>query len=107
MAKVTMHEANDGSLHKKAKDCDAHNVKLRMAPALAELLGELHDNDARFRNVVAENGDQFAGISTTDLACLIVDHADAIRKILNDALVSRRPRKPKLAVVQTVQAAAA
>lgn len=90
MAKVTMHKASDGSLHEKAKDCEAINVRLRMIPALNALAsgqvcgGAIHVNE-----------DEHLVVYLTDIPVYLADHADAIRKILNEALVVRKPRKPK------------
>jgi len=95
MAKVTMHKANDGSLHEKAKDCEARNVTLRMMPALVELAQKAREGS----DIVVNDEEGNRCIYLDDLPAYIAANADALRKILNDSRVARRTRK--LTVVKT------
>lgn len=104
MAKVIMHEAKDGSLHKTQGLCDAKNIELRLAPAVEAFVGALGAETVGL--TIDEEG---AGINLSDLTPFLIAHADALRKILNDALVSRKPRgkgKEKKAPVAVVVAPA-
>lgn len=85
MTKVIMYKANDGSLHATSKEKDARNLQLRTEPAAEAFAASIYNDGA---------GPAVLGVRE-DLAEFIVTHADALRKLLNDALVVRRPRKAR------------
>ncbi len=90
MAKVVKHQAKDGSLHNTAKECDAHDRKLRIAPAMEKLVGSLAIDAAGMTADINERGDP--GIFLIDLPKFLAEHAEQIRDAINNALVVRRPR---------------
>jgi hypothetical protein len=87
MAKVTLHKSSDGKLHDTATLCAKHEICLRVAKAADGTVfsAESFSDDEEGNRIL------YAG----DLTKFIVDNADILRKILNDALVARRPRKAK------------
>lgn len=87
--KVTMYKATDGTLVATQKERDALNAKLRLKPAAEAFVSGLPDG------VFATDERDNAVIYVDDLALFIVNHADALRKLLNEAQVVRRPRKAK------------
>lgn len=89
--KVSMYKAADGTLFDKQKDMLAHNVKLRLKPAAQNFVASLPDNAFTDTDAGA------TVVFKSDLADLIVDHADLLRSVLNDALIIRKPRKKKAA----------
>ncbi|MDY7537556.1 hypothetical protein QN372_00170 [Undibacterium sp. RTI2.1] len=102
MAKVTMHKANDGTLFDKAKDCEAHNYKLRLTPIVKEFAeGLTSDNNSG----VCEADHGGLAVFVYNLPEFICHNADKIRSMLANASVVRKPRKPaKQIVTQTVVA---
>ena len=103
MAKVIMHKAADGSLHEKARECEAHNITIRMREPLQKLAKSLFVNDGA--GVVEENG-AFFYVEEDSFADFIIANASALRTILNDAQSTKRPRKAKLKVVEAAALAA-
>lgn len=91
MAKVVMHKANDGTLFEKAKDCDTHNMKLRLKPTVKEFAENL---DISSYGVERDDRENLV-VFIEDLPDFIAAHADQLRNILNNALVIRKPRKVK------------
>ena len=86
MAKVTRHEAMDGSLHKTAAICAKHDVAQRVKKAV----GEAKNLDLR----LVEDTEGHMALSVNNLPEFIANNADAFRNILNSSLVARRTRKP-------------
>lgn len=93
MAKVVKHQAKDGSLHDSAKACDAHDRKLRIAPAMEKFVNTITGDAPGLTQDINERGDM--GIFLTDLPKFLAEHAEQIRDAINNALVTRRPRKAK------------
>lgn len=89
MAKVVKHQAKDGSLHNTAKECDAHDRKLRIAPAMEKFVNGLGEKTAGIE--IDDRGHPV--IFLTDLPKFLSEHAEQIRDAVNNALVVRRPRK--------------
>jgi hypothetical protein len=92
MAKVTMHKATDGSLHDTAAKCTQHDIGQRILKAV----------DAASFNMDAgytpdDQDEPYKVISQDDLSKFIAQNADVLRKILNGALIVKRPRKSKVA----------
>lgn len=92
--KVTLYKSTDGLIHETHKACAKREIELRVLPAVAALAEE----------TAKEPGD--GGVFSTNERgepCLYVDdvpkwvasNAAALRKILNDALIAKRPRKAK------------
>lgn len=90
MAKVTLYEATDGSLHKTSRLCEAHNVTLR-------ILASVSANDFDFSVGYTPDGQEppYSVIDADSLPSFIAANASELRKLLNDALTAKRPRKPK------------
>lgn len=85
--KVVLHKSTDGVLHESAKLCAAHNVELRVKTALAGVslnCDSLEDSDRGSRVLYSEDIDKF----------IAANHV-ALRKLLNDALIVKRPRKAR------------
>lgn len=87
--KVTMYEAKDGSLHKTPSACDAKNVELRLAPAIEKFVDSL---TATTPGLTTSDEGSFH-IHITDLPSFLLGQSEALRKVLNDALVVKKPRK--------------
>jgi|GEM_PF-3142505 len=100
--KVTMYKAQDGSIHAKKADMEAHNLTLRLKPAADKFVAALDYSqfykDDRGNNVIYPED---------DLADFIVRNADGLRRLLNDVLVVRRPRKKATAKESAVSVAQA
>lgn len=102
MAKVVKHQAKDGSLHNTAKECDAHDRKLRISPAMEKFVNSLAadapglEMDDRANPV----------IYLTDLPKFLAEHAEQIRDAITNALTTRRPRKVKTPAVPKVASSA-
>ena len=97
MAKVTMHKATDGSLHETAKACDLRNQKVRLGPIVATFCDELL---LEYTPGFSRDTDGDDVIHINDLPEFITEHAEQLRKVLAEALVARRPRKPKAVVTK-------
>jgi hypothetical protein len=81
-----MHQAKDGSLHKTAALCAEKNIQLRLAPAI----------DAFVEKLTAEQVGSVEGhpaIALEELPAFLIAHSTSLRKLLNDALIERKPRK--------------
>lgn len=100
MAKVTMHKANDGSLHNTAKECEARNTTLRLAPTVEAFVTEIPDE------IFSGDSEGCDLLYRSDLSRFIIDNADALRKILNDALIVRRKKAIKKATAPALAVAA-
>lgn len=100
MAKVTMHKANDGSLHNTAKECEAQNTKLRLAPAVDAYVNSL---GATTTPGLKQDSNGGYSIAIEDLPKFLVEQADPLRKILNEALIVRRKRQAKKVAAKTSQ----
>jgi hypothetical protein len=91
MKKVILYQAKDGSNHATPKLCAEHDRKLLLAPAVEAFVAGLDDasfaKDDRDNDVIYSDG----------LASFIVANADALRKVLTEPLITRRPRKNKAA----------
>lgn len=99
MTKVIMYQAADGSLHKTLKEKEAKNVELRLKPAADAFVAGLDATDFN-----SDDRDQPC-LYRDNVAEFIVKNADGLRKLLNDVLVVRRPRKVKKAAAQPAAAA--
>lgn len=88
MAKVVMHKANDGALFEKAKECDAHNVKLRLKPAVKEFAEGLGADSHGVTRTEHSHA-----VFIQDMPDFIAENADKLRAILNESLIVRKPRK--------------
>ena len=83
---VTMHKADDGSIHDNAKACKARNVETRFYAAYNEAV--LNDNVA----YINDEGNRVVNFS--EVAEFIMDNRDLMRKLLNDAFVVKRTAAP-------------
>ena len=91
--KITMYQANDGSLHKTQALCDAKNVELRTAPLVEEFVNSLTDQSVG----LTPNDENIMAVYLADLPAFLVAHADALRTLLNKAINPvGRPRKNKV-----------
>ena len=86
MAVVKMHQASDGSLHKTKKDCDTHESKLRLQPAVEKFVNELPAEEFGM-------ADGQPVVLLAQLPEFLAKHADTLRVVLNRALVTPKPRK--------------
>lgn len=93
MAKVIKHQSKDGTLHNSARECDAHDRKLRIAPAMEKLVNGLAIDAP---GVTIDDRD-FPVVRLEDLPKFLAEHAEKIRDAITDALTIRKPRKPKAA----------
>ncbi|MPQ56374.1 hypothetical protein [Duganella sp. FT27W] len=91
--KVTMYEAKDGSLHKTPSACDAKNVELRLAPAIEKFVDGLAPNAPGMTNTTESTTIQPFCIELGNLPQFLLGQSEALRKVLNDALVVKKPRK--------------
>ena len=92
MAVVKMHQAKDGSLHKTAVLCAEHNIQLRLAPAVDAFVEKLTpDNFVNADEVGPITGGVY--IDLAKLPELLVKHSAELRKLYNDSLIERKPRK--------------
>lgn len=91
MAVVKMHEASDKSLHRTAKACAEHEIKLRLAPAIEKFVNDLPEST--FDNASNEPLTSGFFLDVAALPQLLIDNADALRGLLNRALVTPKPRK--------------
>ncbi|MEJ7805015.1 MAG: hypothetical protein WKG03_03715 [Telluria sp.] len=92
MAKVIKHQSKDGTLHNSARECDANDRKLRIAPAMEKLVSGLGAEAPGLTR--SEDGTAFH-VDLTDLSKFLAEHAEKIRDAITDALTIRKPRKPK------------
>jgi hypothetical protein len=106
MAKVVKHQAKDGSLHNTAKECEAHDRKLRIAPAMEKFVNSLGAG-SKGVSIDHEGEHGFFLIKLTDLPTFLSEHAEQIRDAITGALVVRRPRKAAKPKVAPTPAAAA
>lgn len=83
MAIVKMHQASDGSLHVTFEAFAAHEAVLKMTPQLEELADTIEFNDDINGSVI------FA----EDFPAFVIANADALRNILNGAVLTQRGRK--------------
>ena len=92
MTKVTKYLAKDGSLHNTAREQEAADRKLRIAPAMEKFVNGLA---ATAPGVTTEEHTGSPLIRLEDLPKFLSEHAEAIRDSIVGALTVRRPRKPK------------
>lgn len=93
--KVVLHKSTDGVLHESAKACAKREVELRVLPAAQALVDRtvgqfdtlVDVGEVLFARPVDDTGDC--------VASWIASNADALRKLLNEALIAKRPRKAK------------
>ena len=78
--KVTLYKAADGGLHNSFKDFSQRQIELRVLPAAQKL-------------VDSTGGSGVNSIDGESLTAWIAGNGDALRKLLNDAQVAKRPRK--------------
>jgi hypothetical protein len=95
MAKVVKHEAKDGSLHNTARACEAHDRKLRIAPAMEKFVNGLTAASPGLTDDSDISGSGTLRIDLVDLPTFLAEHAEVLRDAINGALVVRRPRKVK------------
>lgn len=94
MAKVTKHQAKDGSLWNTARECDAHDRKLRIKPAMVKFAEALAANSPG----ITTDHDGNPAIYMLDLPTFLTEHAEALRDAIDGALtVRRKPRAKKTA----------
>lgn len=95
MAIVRMHQAKDGSLHKTAAECAKHEIGLRLSPAIEKFVDNIKEGTEGLCN--AEEVQLTEGIyfDLTALPAFLVANAEELRKLLNDALTTKKPRKAK------------
>ena len=93
MAIVKLHEASDGSLHKTFKDFADHEAALKITDGI--LGAELNLDALEPSDLPGEDGKPayYSG-DKAQLAAFIVGNADLLRKVLSDAKVAQRGRKP-------------
>jgi hypothetical protein len=96
MAKVILHRSSDGTLHETQTACAKHEVKLRIAPQVEKLVSEVPKFVCDGGTFEADDRGN-ACLFEENIPAFVVANADALRKILNDALVAKRARKPKAA----------
>lgn len=92
--KVVLHKSTDGVLHESAKLCAAHNVELRVSPAVEKLVEET----AKFPcegGVFDTDEHGTPCLYVKDVSKWVAANHVALRKLLNDALIVKRPRKAK------------
>lgn len=94
MAKVTMHKSSDGVLHETQTACAKHEVKLRIIPQVTKLVSAVTGFPCDGGTFSADDRGQ-ACLYPEDVPAFIVANADMLRKILNESLTSKRPRKAK------------
>jgi hypothetical protein len=92
MAKVTMHQALDGSLHQTAKECEAHDARVRMEPEVLKFATGLAAPTNGF-SFPAPDGQTHVTVQPIDMASFLVENADTLRKIFNDAQIVRRAKR--------------
>jgi len=102
MAKVVKHEAKDGSLHNTARACEAHDRKLRIAPAMEKFVNGL----AVDAPGLGTDSEGHPAIALEDLPKFLAEHAEQLRDAIIGALVLRRPRKVKPKPAESVAAQA-
>jgi len=101
--KVTKHQAKDGSLHDNAKLCEAHNRKLKLAPAMEKFVNGL----AADAPGLGKTDSDHPVIYLEDLPAFLTAHADLLQAAIVNATIVRKPRKAKTAAANDSQAAAA
>lgn len=100
MAKVTMHEASDGTLHKTKTIHDKYEVSLRVREKSDAAQYDL-------AMIVAVDDGANQAIYVEDLTNFVVANADILRKLLNDSLVAKRSRKAAVKESGSIAAATA
>jgi len=95
MAIVKMHQAKDGSLHKTAAQCAEHEVKIRLAPAIDKFLENIKMETPGLVNAAEVSLTEGVFFDLAALPGFLVANAEELRKLLNGALVTPKPRKPK------------
>ena len=88
--KVTKHQAKDGSLHDTARACEAHDRKLKLAPAMEKFVNGL-TNDAPGLSSI----DGRPAIALESLEKFLAEHAELLQAYIANALIVRKPRKAK------------
>ncbi|MFK3741051.1 hypothetical protein [Massilia sp. TN1-12] len=101
--KVTKHQAKDGSLHDSAKLCEAHNRKLKLAPAMEKFVNSL----AADAPGLGKTDNEHPVIYLEDLPAFLTAHAELLQATIVNATVVRKPRKPKAPAANDGKAAAA
>lgn len=92
MAKVIKFQAKDGSLHNSAREQEAVDRKLRIAPAMEKFVNGLTLEAPGISSVEGA-----PAIALENLPKFLAEHAEIIRDSIVGALTVRRPRKPKVA----------
>lgn len=82
MGRVTMYRSSDGELFSTVEECNAHEARIKMVPALEAIAGRAPACD--------DMGLDNALLDTSDIATFIADNADDIRAILNDCVPAKR-----------------
>lgn len=108
MAIVKLHEASDGSLHKTFKEFADHEAALKIIAGVSSADLDVSAFDAS--ELVDDNGRPLTYTADlSQIAAFIVGNADLLRKVLSDAKIAqrgrkpagRKPRKPKLQAVSS------
>lgn len=102
MAKVIKYLAKDGSLHNSAREQEAQDRKLRIAPAMEKFVNGLGTDAPGLTQATGDGGDYGISIDLADLPKFLAEHAEQLRDAINNALVTRRPRKAKAPVAPKV-----
>ena len=105
--KVTKHQAKDGSLHDSAKLCEAHNRKLKLAPAMEKFVNTLTESSPGLTNAENQPPTALFFIDLNDLPAFLTAHAEQLQAAIVAATVVRKPRKPKAPAANDGQANAA
>lgn len=92
MAKVIKFQAKDGSLHNSAREQEAVDRKLRIAPAMEKFVNSLTLEAPGISSV-----EGVPAIPLENLPKFLAEHAELIRDSIVGALTVRRPRKAKVA----------
>jgi hypothetical protein len=87
--KVTMYKSSDGQLHASHEAYAEREAALKMLPQLKMMTDEADPT------VFSEDDRGNLCLFTDDIPNFIVTHANDLRVILNDAVITKRGRKPK------------
>jgi hypothetical protein len=100
MAIVRMHQAKDGSVHKTAAECAKHEVNLRLTPAIEKFVNNIKEGTPGLTDGADITSGMFFDL--TALPAFLIENAEELRKLLNDALTTKKPRKAKDANAEKV-----